>query len=233
MAEPLIRVEGLTKTFTLHTQGGAMLPVLDDVSMTVSAGECVVLHGPSGAGKSTLLRSLYGNYLPQAGHIFIRHAGRTVDLMDTTPHTILEIRRRTIGYVSQFLRAIPRVSAIDIVAEPLRARGVDVESAQRRAAQLLSRLRIPERMWWLAPATFSGGEQQRINIARGFALEFPILLLDEPTAALDAENRRTVVELIDEAKARGAAVVGIFHDREVRMAVSDRMVNMHAYGAAA
>jgi alpha-D-ribose 1-methylphosphonate 5-triphosphate synthase subunit PhnL len=233
MPQPMIRVEGLDKTFTLHTQGGIVLPVLKDVSLSVDKGECVVLHGPSGAGKSTLLRSLYGNYLPQAGHIFVMHEGRPVDLMGTTPHIILQVRRRTIGHVSQFLRAIPRVPTIDIVAEPLRAVGVEPETARRRAANLLRRLRIPRRMWSLAPATFSGGEQQRVNLARGFALAYPILLLDEPTAALDAENRRTVIELIGEAKARGAAIVGIFHDREVREAVADRTFAMQAYETAA
>lgn len=233
MREPMLVVENLEKTFTLHVQGGAVLPVLRGVGLTLHAGECLALNGPSGAGKSSLLRCLYGNYLPQGGRILVRHDGAMVDIVGATPHTVLAIRRRTMGHVSQFLRAIPRVPAIDIVAEPLRAVGMPAEAARERAAALLARLHIPERMWTLAPATFSGGEQQRVNIARGFALDFPVLLLDEPTAALDAANRRAVVDLIGEAKGRGAAVAGIFHDREVREAVADRVFEMAAYDAAA
>lgn len=233
MIAPMLVVENLEKTFTLHTQGGTVLPVLTSVTLAVHGGECVALNGPSGAGKSSLLRCLYGNYLPQGGRILVRHDGKMVDIVGATPHAILDIRRRTMGHVSQFLRAIPRVPAIDIVAEPLRAVGVPAPQARERAAELLSRLHIPERMWRLAPATFSGGEQQRVNIAHGFALDFPILLLDEPTAALDASNRRVVVDLILEARERGAALVGIFHDREVREAVADRTFTMTAYDAAA
>jgi len=142
------------------------------------------------------------------------------------PHRVLEVRRKTVGYVSQFLRVIPRVAARDIVAEPLHALGVDPAAARARAETLLARLNIPAAMWDLAPATFSGGEQQRVNIARGFAVDYPILLLDEPTASLDAGNRAVVVDLINEAKARGAAVVGIFHDDEVRAAVADRIFDL-------
>jgi len=233
MTQPIISVEGLEKTFTLHVQGGAVLPVLKDVNLAVQPGECVVLHGPSGAGKSSLLRSMYANYLPQAGRILVRHRDRTVDLLKADPHVVLDIRRWTIGFVSQFLRAIPRVPTLDIVAEPLRARGIDDEAARTRAGELLDRLQIPERMWSLSPVTFSGGEQQRVNIARSFTAPFPVLLLDEPTAALDAENRARVVELIHQAKDRGAAIIGIFHDREVREAVADRYFTMEAYGAAA
>ncbi|PST20770.1 phosphonate C-P lyase system protein PhnL [Mesorhizobium plurifarium] len=224
--QPTLHAKGLTKTFTLHTQGGIVLPVFDDIELTVRAGECVCLHGPSGAGKSTLLRSLYANYKPDAGRILLEHLGETVDLLAAEPWEVVEIRRTTIGYVSQFLRVIPRVTALDVVAEPAIANGMPTDRAKARAKKLLTRLRIPERLWSLAPATFSGGEQQRVNLARGFIVDYPILLLDEPTAALDAANRQSVVELIREAKARGAAVVGIFHDEEARSAVADRLFNV-------
>jgi len=233
VTEPMISVENLGKSFTLHTQGGVTLPVFRDLSFGVGAGECVVLDGPSGTGKSTLLRLLYGNYLAGAGRIFVRHASEMVDLAEAPPHVILDVRRRTIGYVSQFLRCIPRVPAIDVVREPLAALGIGEDEGRERAAGLLARLNIPERMWSLAPATFSGGEQQRVNIARVFVVDYPILLLDEPTASLDAGNRRVVVELIHEAKARGAAVIGIFHDTDIREAVGDRMFPVATYGAAA
>ena len=233
MTEPMIAVENLGKSFTLHTQGGVTLPVFQDLGFRIGAGECMVLDGPSGAGKSTLLRLLYGNYLAGAGRIFVRHGTETIDLAGAPPHVILDIRRRTIGYVSQFLRCIPCVPAIDVVREPLAALGIGEEEGRERAARLLARLNIPERMWSLAPAMFSGGEQQRVNVARVFVVDYPILLLDEPTASLDAGNRSIVVELILEAKARGGAVVGIFHDADIREAVGDRMFPVAAYGAAA
>jgi alpha-D-ribose 1-methylphosphonate 5-triphosphate synthase subunit PhnL len=222
----VIRVEKLSKTFVLHVQGGARLPVFANLSLEVAAGECVALYGPSGSGKSTLLRSLYANYKPGSGHVWVRHDDEWVDMAGAAPHRVLEVRRKTVGYVSQFLRVIPRVPARDIVAEPLHALGVPLADARARAEALLARLNIPEAMWDLAPATFSGGEQQRVNIARGFAVNYPILLLDEPTASLDAGNRAVVVDLINEAKARGAAVVGIFHDDEVREAVAGRVFDL-------
>ncbi len=192
-------------------------------SLAVAAGECLTLHGRSGAGKSTLLRCLYGNCKADSGAIHIRHGDTLVDVASAPPRILLEVRKHSMGYVSQFLRAIPRVSALDVVAEPLRALGTPVDQARLRAAELLARLHIPERLWPLAPATFSGGEQQRVNIARGFAARHPILLLDEPTASLDADNRALVIDLIAEAKAEKCALVGVFHDDEVREAVSTRI----------
>lgn len=211
-----IRVENIHKTFVLHQQHGVRLPVLADASLTVNAGECVVLHGHSGSGKSTLLRSLYANYLPDSGHIHIRHGDEWVDLVTATPRKVLEVRKTTIGWVSQFLRVIPRISALEVVMQPLLDLGTPREESAAKAARLLTQLNVPERLWHLAPSTFSGGEQQRVNIARGFAVDYPILLLDEPTASLDANNSAAVVALIQQAKARGAAIVGIFHDETVR-----------------
>ena len=207
--------------------------MLNNLALEVKAGECVALHGPSGAGKSTLLRSLYGNYLPEGGKVIVRHRDAMVDLVTAEPREILEIRRETVGYVSQFLRVIPRVSSLEIVAEPARALGHPPDQAAGRARALLNRLNIPEELHDLAPATFSGGEQQRINIARGFAVDYPILLLDEPTASLDADNRDAVLDLIGEARDRGAAIVGIFHDRRVRERVADRVFDLLEHRSAA
>ncbi|AUL88105.1 phosphonate C-P lyase system protein PhnL [Escherichia coli] len=238
----MINVQNVSKTFILHQQNGVRLPVLQRASLTVNAGECVVLHGHSGSGKSTLLRSLYANYLPDEGQIQIKHGDEWVDQVTAPARKVVEIRKTTIGWVSQFLRVIPRISALEVVMQPLLDTGVPREACAAKAARLLTRLNVPERLWhlapgtwhlapgtWhLAPSTFSGGEQQRVNIARGFIVDYPILLLDEPTASLDAKNSAAVVELIHEAKARGAAIVGIFHDEAVRNDVADRL---HPMGA--
>jgi len=224
----LLQAINLSKTFTLHNQGGIRLPVFDSLDLTLQAGECLALVGPSGAGKSSLIRCLYGNYLPQHGRILIRHEGEMVDLAAVHPQKVIEIRRRTVGFVSQFLRAIPRVPALDVVAEPLLARGGEAAAAREAAAAMLARLNIPQRLWNLAPATFSGGEQQRVNIARSFVANFPILLLDEPTASLDPDNRNIVVDLILEARGRGTGIIGIFHDVDVRRAVATEELRMDA-----
>lgn len=221
----MIAVEDLGKSFTLHNQGGVRIPVLAGASFAVEPGECVALTGESGAGKSTVMRILYGNYLAQAGAVRIGD----VDLTRAAPREILALRREALGYVSQFLRVVPRVPTLDVVAEPLLALGVDETEARARAAALLERLRIPQPLWSLSPTTFSGGEQQRVNIARGFVHGYPALLLDEPTASLDVTNRETVLTLIEEAKARGTAIVGIFHDVEARARVSDREIDVTGF----
>ena len=221
-----LRVENLSKTFVLHHQHGIRLPVLANASLEVESGECVVLHGHSGSGKSTLLRSLYANYLPDEGHIWVKHNDGWLDIVQAPARDVLAVRRQTIGWVSQFLRVIPRISALEVVMQPLLDLGVSRDVCEDKASMLLTRLNVPERLWNLAPSTFSGGEQQRVNIARGFIVDYPILLLDEPTASLDAKNSAAVVDLILEAKARGAAVVGIFHDEAVRNQVADRLHSM-------
>lgn len=229
----MIELSNAQKTFVMHLQGGVELPVVRGVSFHVDAGECVVLAGPSGAGKSSILKMIYGNYRCDAGRIGIRHRGAVIDLARAEPRQVLGVRRSTIGYVSQFLRAVPRVATIDVVAEPLIAKGVVREEARERAGSLLRRLNIPERLWRLPPSTFSGGEQQRVNIAHGFVSDYPILLLDEPTASLDAANRAVVVELIAEKKRRGVAMVAIVHDDEIRETIADRIVDVTAFAAAA
>ena len=221
----MIDLNNVSKTFTLHNQGSAIIEVLNDVSLSVAAGECVALTGASGAGKSTLMRMIYGNYMAQAGEIRIGD----VDLVQAEPREIIAVRREVLGYVSQFLRVVPRVQTLDVVAEPLRAVGVSADAAQARAQALLSQLNIPERLWTLSPTTFSGGEQQRVNIARGFAHAYPAMLLDEPTASLDATNREVVLTLIEEAKARGAAIIGIFHDEAARARVCDREIDVSRF----
>ncbi len=228
MATPLV-VSEVFKSFTMHLRDGIRLPVVADVSFSVASGECVVLGGPSGIGKSSLLKMIYGNYAVDSGQILVTHRDRIVDLATADPRTVLDVRRQTMGYVSQFLRTVPRVAAIDVVAEPLLARGVSVTDARDRAAELLAQLNLPRELWQLPPATFSGGEQQRVNIARGFITDHAILLLDEPTASLDARNRAVVVDMIEQKKEAGVALLGIFHDEEVREAVGSRILDVSQF----
>jgi alpha-D-ribose 1-methylphosphonate 5-triphosphate synthase subunit PhnL len=229
----MIDISNAEKTFTMHLQGGVQLPVVRGVSFQVEPGECVVLSGPSGAGKSSILKMIFGNYRCDGGRIGIRHRGNLVDLASAEPRQVLSVRRDTIGYVSQFLRAVPRVATIDVVAEPLVVTGTARTEAREWAGQLLRRLNIPERLWALPPSTFSGGEQQRVNIARGFISDLPILLLDEPTASLDAANRAVLVELIDEKKRNGVAMVAIVHDDEIRHLIADRIVDVTSFASVA
>ena len=221
----MIEIRELCKSFTLHNQGAAVIPVMAGANLSVARGECVGLIGASGAGKSTLMRMVWGNYLAASGSIRVG----TLDVATAQPRQIIQLRRDTLGYVSQFLRVVPRVPTLDVVAEPLLNLGVPADQARDRAAALLTRLNIPERLWTLSPTTFSGGEQQRVNIARGFAHPYPALLLDEPTASLDAVNREVVLTLIEEAKVRGAAILGIFHDEAARDRVCVRVLDVRAF----
>ena len=230
---PRLELRDVAKTFTMHLRHGLRLPVVREVSFAVAPGECVVLGGPSGAGKSSILKMVYGNYAADCGAILVAHDGVVLDIAAAEPRAVLAARRTTIGYVSQFLRVVPRVAARDVVAEPLIAAGVERGAAIARAEGLLARLNLPEKLWDLPPATFSGGEQQRVNVARGFIAGRPLTLLDEPTASLDAENRAVVVGLIREAKAAGTSFLGIFHDAEVREAVADRVIDVTRFAAAA
>ena len=224
-ATPLI-VTNVSKSFVMHLRGSITIPVVSRVNLVLHAGQCAVLGGPSGVGKSSIMKMIYGNYAVNQGQILTLHRDRMIDLATADPRAILSVRRETIGYVSQFLRAMPRVSAMDVAAEPLVAQGIHIAEARDRAAMMLERLNLPEKLWQLPPATFSGGEQQRVNIARGFLTEHPILLLDEPTASLDAANRAIVIELIGEKKAKGVALLGIFHDADVRDAIADQIIDV-------
>ncbi|MFO7859115.1 MAG: phosphonate C-P lyase system protein PhnL [Ectothiorhodospiraceae bacterium] len=228
MTQTMLTVRDLHKGFTLHLREGLQLPVLAGVSLAVRAGECLALTGPSGTGKSTLLRCLYGNYRAQAGSIQVRHRGERLDLARASAREVLAVRRETLGYISQFLRAVPRVATLDLVAEPLVVRGIRPVDARARAADMLTRLHLPQALWSVPPDTFSGGEQQRVNVARGLIGGFPILLLDEPTASLDPDNKAAVLACVQEAKQSGTAVIGIFHDTDAREALCDRAYDMTA-----
>ncbi|MFO1033349.1 MAG: phosphonate C-P lyase system protein PhnL [Hyphomicrobiales bacterium] len=220
--QTILEFSGIHKDFTLHQQGGVRIPVFNGLDARLKKGEAVAITGLSGRGKSSLLKLIYGTYRATSGSVRVRHSGAWHDIAHAQPHEILEIRRTTIGFVTQFLRVIPRVPAERIVAEPLLDRGATESEALERARDLLETLNIPERLWHLSPMTFSGGEQQRVNIARGFAAHFPVLLLDEPTASLDIENRKRVLALIAAACNMGSAVLAVFHDETERHKVCSR-----------
>jgi alpha-D-ribose 1-methylphosphonate 5-triphosphate synthase subunit PhnL len=228
-----LEVAGVAKAFTMHLQGGVRLSVVAGVNFSVRPGECVVLAGPSGAGKSSILKMVFGSYRCDRGQILVRQGTQQADIAAASPRRILALRKDTIGYVSQFLRAVPRVATLDVVAEPLVSRGVARDVARKRAADLLRRLNVPGPLWGLPPATFSGGEQQRVNIARGFLPDFPVLLLDEPTASLDAANCEVVMGLVTERKRQGAAIIAIVHDRHVRDRIADTVIDMTSFARAA
>ena len=231
MTAPVLAVERVGKTFTMHLQGGVRLPVMTGASLVVHKGECVALSGPSGVGKSSLLKMIHGGYAVGTGAILVQDGDGTVDVAQAGPREVLALRRRTIGYVSQFLRAVPRVAAEDVVAEPLVERGSAPDAARDSARAMLRRLNLPERLFGLPPATFSGGEQQRVNIARGFIAGHPLLLLDEPTASLDAANVEAVVALIEARKRAGTAILAIVHDPKVQARIADRVIDAGAFGA--
>jgi alpha-D-ribose 1-methylphosphonate 5-triphosphate synthase subunit PhnL len=225
-ATPVIELAGVGKSFVMHLQGGVRLSIVSGVGFTVQPGECVALTGPSGAGKSSVLKMIYGNYRCDRGRILVRRGAESLDVAQASPRSVLSMRHDTISYVTQFLRVVPRVSTIDIVAEPLVGAGEARETARKKAAELLRRINVPAPLWGLPPATFSGGEQQRVNIARGFITPHPVLLLDEPTASLDARNREVVVEMISGKKREGVALLGIFHDADVRAVVADTVIDV-------
>ncbi len=224
--KPILKINKLQKKFVLHNQNGAILDVLRGFSLEINEGEIVALCGPSGVGKSTLLKAIYGTYRVDGGSIQCFYDDQWLDITCATPREILSLRNSMIGYVSQFLRVIPRVPALDIVAEPAIELGESEDSARRKAAALLDRLRIPEELFALSPLTFSGGEQQRVNIARALSAPRKLTLFDEPTASLDPDNRRTVLDMIVQLRNAGNAIVGIFHDANDRKILGTRDIDI-------
>lgn len=226
MNTAILRVEGYAKHFYLHEQH-KRIPSAHNISFTVHAGCLTALIGPTGAGKSSVLKGIYRTYLPSAGRILYRDAlGHELDLVLASEHQILELRRREIGFVTQFLHCLPRQATLDVVAQPLLGQGVPRDEARQRAAGLLAAMKLPERLWSVSPATFSGGERQRVNLARGFIARPRLLLLDEPTASLDPATAECVISLIEGLKAAGTAMLAIFHHPDTTRRLADQVVEL-------
>jgi alpha-D-ribose 1-methylphosphonate 5-triphosphate synthase subunit PhnL len=226
MQEAILKIEGLSKQFQLHDQQ-KLIPSCAQVQLEVFAGELTALIGPTGAGKSSVLKAIYRTYLPSSGRLNYRDANGTMtDLAQASEHRILELRKQDLGFVTQFLHCLPRKSAVEVVAEPLVQRGSSREAAAERARELLALLNVPERLWAVPPATFSGGEKQRVNLARGLIARPRLLLLDEPTASLDPTTTDRVVALLQSIKAEGVAMLAIFHHPELVDRLADRVVTL-------
>lgn len=225
-AVPILRVEGFSKQFNLHEQG-KIIPSSSGVNFDVYAGKLTALIGPTGAGKSSVLKGIYRTYLPSNGQIIYKSAnGNSLDLALADEHQILDLRRQEISFVTQFLHALPRQSTEDVVAQPLYQQGVSREQGRRKSRELLEQLNIPERLWAVPPATFSGGEKQRVNLARGLIAKPRLLLLDEPTASLDPATTDRVVEMIHAMKAEGTAMLAIFHHPDLVERLADNVVTL-------
>jgi alpha-D-ribose 1-methylphosphonate 5-triphosphate synthase subunit PhnL len=223
----LLSVRGLHKSFVLHVLGGRQLLGFKDVSFDVARGAFVAIVGASGSGKSSVLKCLYRTYVPDAGSaVYARADGAQVDVVTALDDVMLDLRAREIGYVSQFLHPTPRVKAIDLAARPLVRRGVVTESAYAIVIELFERLRLPRELWDGYPALFSGGEQQRVNLARALATQPRLLLLDEPTSALDETLQADVVQLLSDARGAGTTMIGVLHDSRLVRSLADAVITM-------
>lgn len=223
----VLDVEGLSKTFTLHHLGQELHPFAD-VTFRLHAGEFLLLKGPNGVGKSTLLRTIHRSYLPQSGRVTFHSRRGPIDLARAADVDITALRRDEIGFVTQFLTARPRVAAEEIVAEPLRRNGQPADAALAEARRWLAAFGVKPDLWRAYPTTFSGGEQQKVNLARALILPQRLLLLDEPTASLDAGARAALVARLADLKAAGVAMIGVFHHPGDVMHLIDRTIELNA-----
>jgi alpha-D-ribose 1-methylphosphonate 5-triphosphate synthase subunit PhnL len=231
MEAAMLNVNQLAKHFTMHIRGGVVIPSFTGASFETRAGSLLALTGPSGVGKSSLLKCIYRTYLPSAGEIlYTAKDGRVIDRAAAGDWELLTLRRNEIGYVSQFFHIMPRVSALDTLIEPLLSRGVEREAALDRARDMLSRVGLGKTLWDMYPSTFSGGEKQRLNILRAIITRPRLLLLDEPTASLDRGYKEKIMEMILDLKAEGTAMIGVFHDRDALLTLSDTRYDLAAGG---
>lgn len=225
---PILSVAGYSKHFDLHEQG-KVIPSSHNVNLKVYPGQLSALIGPTGAGKSTVLKGIYRTYLPSSGRLLYRtESGHEIDLALVDEHRILELRRTEISFVTQFLHALPRQATEDIVAQPLIHKDCEKVEAQNIAREMLAAMNLPERLWGISPATFSGGEKQRVNLARGLVSRPRLLLLDEPTSSLDPDTTERVVQLIEKLKDDGVAMLAIFHHPELVNRMADNVIELES-----
>ncbi len=224
----ILRVENFSKTFTLHEQG-KVIPSSKQINFSVFSGKLTAIVGPTGVGKSSVLKGIFRTYLPSSGRLLYQtQNGNEIDLAQADEHQILELRQNEISFVTQFLHVLPRKSTLDVVAQPLYRKGIKVEEAHHLAREMLNILNIPEPLWSVPPATFSGGEKQRVNLARGLISKPRLLLLDEPTASLDPKTTEKVIELIACMKDKGIAILAIFHQPELVERLADSTIELEA-----
>lgn len=219
--ENLLEIKGLGKTFHLHNLNKE-ITALKGLDLNLRKGEFGAVIGRSGSGKSTILKSIYRTYLPYEGEIWY-HSEKfgPVDLAALDERRIIYLRRYEIAYVSQFLKVIPRTTAIEITEKSVLEMGEDKKIAREKAAEILRHFQLNENLWDSYPSTFSGGEKLRLNIASAMIKKPRLLLLDEPTASLDNQSKEKVRELIQQLKTEGCTMLGIFHDIEFMEGLCD------------
>lgn len=222
----VLRVQRYAKQFVLHEQG-KIIPSSQNVELSVYQGQLTALIGPTGSGKSSVLKGIYRTYLPTYGRVLYQAAnGHEYDLAQADEHHLLQLRNEEISFVTQFLHILPRKPSEFIVAQPLLKRGTSLQEALEKARNILSRLNLPERLWSLSPANFSGGEKQRVNLARSLIAKPRLLLLDEPTSSLDPKTTDVVVSELQKLKEEGVAMLAIFHDPSLVEKMADHVVEL-------
>jgi putative ABC transport system ATP-binding protein len=201
-----------------YQTGDVVTVALADVSFQVERGEFVAIVGPSGSGKSTLMNLVGCLDRPSSGEVIV--AGKNVQDLDDGELT--ELRSKSIGFVFQQFQLLPLTSAVDNVATPLLYQGVKPREARRRAAEMLTRLGLGERLNF-DRARLSGGQQQRVAIARALVTNPDIVLADEPTGALDSASGEAVMNIFKEMNAEGRTIVLITHELDVAAAANRRV----------
>ncbi|GBF34008.1 phosphonates transport ATP-binding protein PhnL [Desulfocucumis palustris] len=212
--EEIIAVEHLSKYFTIHNLG-KHIEALHDINIAMKEGEFVGITGKSGSGKSTVFKCIYRTYVPQRGSIWYNSKKfGPVNLTKASERQVIYLRKHEIGYVSQFLNVMPRTTARELVKQGVLEMGRAEDYAEWEAEKMLAHFELDRELWDSYPATFSGGEKLRLNIARAMVKHPRLLLLDEPTASLDYTSKLRVRELIEQLIREGTTMMGIFHDLE-------------------
>lgn len=226
---PILEINDYVKQFHLFILNNKKIHALENVSFSMQQGEVIGLIGKSGSGKSTLMKSVYRTYLASSGEMWYNsEAFGPIDLVKAADHQIILLRKKEITYCAQFLSTIPRVTAIDVVAQSLLSKGIKLSDARETAKTYLERLGLPEELWDAYPSTFSGGEQQRINVAQAIIAKPRLLLIDEPTASLDPKTKDVVIDMILELKKSGTSVLCISHDAYTLDKMCDRLLELKA-----